>query len=54
MDIKEIMCEGMDWSNMAQDSEKLRFVDNKSLIDSGFYKIRGTAWLAEKLAACEG
>ncbi len=53
MDIKEIVCEGMDWSNMAQDSEKLRYVD-KSPIDSGFYKIRGTAWLAEKLAACEG
>ena len=54
MDINEIVCEGKYWINMAQDSDKLLFVDNKSLIDSGFDKIRGTAWLAEKLAACQG
>ena len=39
---------------MAQDNDKLRFVDNKSLIVSGFDKIMGTARLAEKLAACQG
>jgi hypothetical protein len=29
MDIKEIMCEDMDSINMAQDVDKLRYVDNK-------------------------
>ena len=46
MNIKEIVCGGKDWVNMAQDSDKLGFVDNIILIDSGFDKIRGTAWLA--------
>lgn len=54
MDIKEIMCEDMGWINMAQDVDKLRYVDNRSLIDSGLDKLRGTAWLAEKLAALKG
>jgi hypothetical protein len=43
MHIKEIMCEDMDSINMAQDVDKLRHVDNQSLIDSGLDKIRGTA-----------
>jgi hypothetical protein len=29
MDITEIMCEDKDWINMAQDVDKLRYVDNK-------------------------
>jgi len=28
---------------MAQDVDKLRYVDNRSLIDSGLDKLRGTA-----------
>jgi hypothetical protein len=44
----------MDWINMAQDSDKVEFVDNIFLIDCGLDKINVPPWLAEKLAACEG
>ena len=53
MDIEEILCEFIDWINMAQDTDKLRFVDKYSNY-SGFYKMKISAWPAEKLAACEG
>jgi hypothetical protein len=54
MDVREIVCECMDWINMAQESDKLEFDGNKSIIDCGLEKISGTAWLADRQAGCEG
>ena len=53
MDLKGIVCEDMDWTDMAHGNDKWWAVDKKSLVNSGLDKMSGTSWPAEKLAACQ-
>lgn len=53
MDLKGIVCEDMDWTDMAHGNDKWWAADKKSLVNSGLDKMRGTPWLAEKLVACQ-
>ena len=53
MDLKGIVCEDMDWTDIAKGNGKWWTVDKECLMDSGFDKMKGTSWLAEKLAACQ-
>jgi len=51
MDLKGIVCEDTDWTHIANGNDKWWTVDKKCLTNSDFDKMKGTSWLAEKLAA---
>ena len=53
MDLKEILCEDMDWTDIAKGNVNWWAVDRKCLMNSGFEVMRGMCWLAEKIAACQ-
>jgi len=43
----------MDWTDIAKGNDMWWAVDRKCLMNSGFERMRGMPWLAEKLAACQ-
>jgi len=53
MGLKGIVCEDMDWTDIAKSNDKWWTVHKKYLMNSGFDKMKGTSWLVEKLAACQ-
>ena len=48
MDLKEIVCEDMEWTDIAKGNDKWRAVDRKCLMNSGFDEMKWTSWLDEK------